>query len=268
MQASWTSHLLGPSSAKSYSFTPPFSPPLLLRKSKRIVPFHLAFKIRGATNALLRLLSSPDFKSTEYGTLTVLTHSSGNHAQALAYAARALNIHCEVIMPSNASLPKAAAVRAYGAHITYCEPTLSAREETAEAKIRELKEQGRRPELIPPYDDVQIIAGQGTATLEMIEQAKERGEGLDIIIAPVGGGGLLSGTAVAAKGLDPGIVVVGAEPEAANDARMSFESKQWIPVKDPRTVADGLKTSLGHTNFQLILKYVDAIWTVSEVQIM
>lgn len=223
-----------------------------------------AFKIRGATNAILCLKAS----QPETSDLTVITHSSGNHAQALAYASRALGVSCQVVMPSNSAVVKKDAVRGYGATVTECVPTLQAREDGVQQIMAKMKAEGRDIILVPPYDDAQIVAGQGTIALEMLEQAKEQGKSLDILITPVGGGGMLSGCALSAKGIDPDIWVVGAEPLGADDAHRSFASKTFIPSVDPRTIADGLRTSLGQITFPLILQYVNAIHTVSEDQIM
>ncbi|KAI5117576.1 hypothetical protein M0805_005638 [Coniferiporia weirii] len=229
-----------------------------------------AFKIRGATNAIVALTSSSQGAGLEGARpdLTVITHSSGNHAQALAYASRALGVSCQVVMPSNSASVKKDAVSGYGATVTECVPTLQAREDGVKEIMERIQSDGRRIVLVPPYDDTQIIAGQGTLTLEMVEQAKEQGRILDVLITPVGGGGMLSGCALAAKGLDSGIWVVGAEPASADDAFRSFSSKTFVPSVDPKTIADGLRTSLGQITFPLILKYVDAIHTVSEDQII
>ncbi|KAH8115697.1 serine racemase [Phellopilus nigrolimitatus] len=226
-----------------------------------------AFKIRGATNAILSLTGSQESDGGNPN-LTVITHSSGNHAQALAYASRALGVSCQVVMPSNSASVKKDAMRGYGATVTECVPTLQAREDGTNEIINNYRREGKKIELVPPYDDVHIIAGQGTLVLEMVEQAKEKGRPLDVLITPVGGGGMLSGCAVAAKGIDPGIWVIGAEPEAANDAYQSFTSKTFVPSVDPKTIADGLRTSLGQITYPLILKHVDAIHTVSEDQII
>lgn len=176
-----------------------------------------AFKFRGATNAIRSLLSStttgPGPRKDE---IVVITHSSGNHAQALALAARQQGVTCHVVMPSNAPLVKKAAVRGYGAIVTECVPTLEAREETVAALTQkfEASEPNRKVVFVSPYDDPLVIAGQGTAALELIEQANGlTGRGLDVLITPVGGGGLLSGCAVAAKGTDPSTFVIGAEPK-------------------------------------------------------
>jgi threonine dehydratase len=226
----------------------------------------LAFKMRGATNAIRSIIA----KGVDPQNLTVVTHSSGNHAQALALAARQLGVRCHVVMPSTAPSVKVAAVRGYGAFITQCEPTLISRKTTAEdvMKKEQLLGAGRMIEFIPPYDDVRVIAGQGTMAIEFLEQAEELGNKLDILITPVGGGGMLSGCAVAAKGMRPDVIVVGAEPLNANDAQQAFRSKQFVEALPANTIADGLLTSLGDYTFPLILEHVDEILTVTEDQIM
>ena len=170
-----------------------------------------AFKIRGATNAVLSLLESNG--GEDPSSMNVITHSSGNHAQALALASRQVGANCQVVMPSTAPSVKKAAVKGYGALVTECQPTLEAREATTN-RIRDEIERSSsgKCHIIPPYDDPRIIAGQGTAALELFEQAKELGRPLDVLLTPVGGGGLLSGCALTAKGLDPSVVVIGAEP--------------------------------------------------------
>ncbi|KAF8519997.1 serine racemase [Hysterangium stoloniferum] len=224
-----------------------------------------AFKIRGATNAIRSLL-----RECPASNLTVVTHSSGNHAQALALAARQLGVRAHVIMPITSSFVKKAAVRGYGADVTECAPTLQAREDTAAQviKMESSKDPARKVEFVPPYDDVRIIAGQGTIAVEFLEQARMMDRPLDVIIAPVGGGGMLSGVALATKSLGPNVWVVGAEPAGADDAYRSFTSKKFQPSIEPKTVADGLLTSTGEITFPLILEYVDAIYTVTEEQII
>ncbi len=207
-----------------------------------------AFKMRGAANAVLSL--SP--ADAERG---VATHSSGNHAQALACAARARGIPATIVMPSTAPEVKRAAVAGYGAAIVTCEPTLAARE----AALREVVARTGAT-FIPPYDDDRIIAGQGTAALELADQAP----GLDWVLCPVGGGGLLAGTAIAAQALLPGVRVVGAEPEGADDTARSLACGRRLPAENPRSVCDGLLTSVGERNFAIIQRRVHAIWTVSD----
>jgi threonine dehydratase len=211
-----------------------------------------AFKIRGAANAVQCL-------SDEMAARGVVTHSSGNHAQALALAGRWRGIVVHVVMPETAPAVKQAAVRGYGAKVTLCAPTLQAREETTEEIIR-----ATGATLIHPYNDHRIIAGQGTCALELLEQAPA----LDLVIAPVGGGGLLSGTAIVAKTLAPGIKVIGAEPARASDAHESLKAGRIIPVQNPDTIADGLRTSLGTRTFPIIRRLVDAIALVEEDEIV
>ncbi len=211
-----------------------------------------AFKARGACNAVFSLTDAEAAKG-------VCTHSSGNHAAALARAARLRGIPAHIVMPSNAPKSKVESVRRNGGHIVMCEPTLAARE-AACAKV--MAETGAR--LVHPYNDYAVMAGQGTATLELLGQVEK----LDMIVAPVGGGGLLSGTAVAAKGARPGIKVYAAEPAAADDAARSFAAGQLIPLEKTTTIADGLRTSLGEKNFPLIRRHVDGVVTVSEESIV
>lgn len=211
-----------------------------------------AFKFRGALNAV-RNLSDKDKK---YG---VATHSSGNHAQALSLAAAMSNIPAYIVMPSNSSKVKVNAVAGYGGQITFCEPTLEARESTLQKVIEKTN-----AEEIHPYNNPYIIAGQATAAKELIAQAGP----LDIIIAPVGGGGLLSGTALATHFISPQTRVIAAEPEMANDAFLSFKSRKFVPSVNPDTLADGLRTSLGDITFPIILKHVHDIVTVKENTIL
>lgn len=211
-----------------------------------------AFKFRGASNAVLSLTS----EEKKFG---VATHSSGNHAQALALAAANRNIPAYIVMPENSPRVKIDAVRDYGAHITFCKPTLEAREETLEEVI---KETGAT--FIHPYNNYRIIAGQATAAKELIEKAGN----LDYILVPVGGGGLLSGTALANFYFNPGGRVLAGEPENADDAERSFKAGKIIPSINPNTIADGLKTSLGDKTFPIIQQYVENILTVSENEIL
>jgi len=207
-----------------------------------------AFKFRGACNAVFSL-------SDEKATRGVSTHSSGNHAQALALAARLRGIPAYIVMPNNAPAVKKAAVAGYGGKITFCEPTLMAREATL-AKV--VEETGAT--VVHPYNDERVIAGQGTAALEFLEEVPD----LDVIIAPVGGGSLLSGTSIAARETSNRIRILGAEPEMADDAYRSIKAGEIIPSVNPKTIADGLLTSLGTLTFPLIQKYVEQIITVSE----
>lgn len=207
-----------------------------------------AFKFRGACNAVFSL-------SEEEAACGVSTHSSGNHAQALALAAKLRGIPAYIVMPDNAPGVKKAAVAGYGGQITFCEPTLEARE----AMLAKLVD-ATGSAVIHPYNNERVIAGQGTAALELLEDVPD----LDVIIAPVGGGGLLSGTAIAATELKPGIRVIGGEPEMADDAYRSIETGEILPSINPKTIADGLLTSLGTLTFPIIQERVERILTVSE----
>jgi threonine dehydratase len=211
-----------------------------------------AFKFRGACNAVFSL-------SDEEASPGVVTHSSGNFAAALALAASRRGIAARIVMPSNAPAVKLAAVKGYGGIIAFCEPTLASRETTAEQAV---KETGGT--FIHPYNDYRIIAGQGTAALELMEEI----QGLDFLLAPVGGGGLLSGTAIAAKGLNPKIKVIGCEPKNADDAYRSMKAGRIIPSENPNTIADGLKTSLGDKTFPIIRDLVDEILLATEEEII
>jgi threonine dehydratase len=211
-----------------------------------------AFKARGATNTVLQL-DNPVLSSG------VATHSSGNHAQALSWAASLRNCKAYIVMPTNSSRVKVEAVKDYGGQITFCDPTLSSRETTL---TKVMKETGAIE--IHPYNDFRIITGQATAAFELFEEVPD----LDIIMAPVGGGGLLSGTALSAHYFSPHTKVIAAEPEQANDAYLSFQNKKFIPSVNPDTIADGLRTSLGSNTFPIILQYVEDIVTVSEISIL
>jgi threonine dehydratase len=210
-----------------------------------------AFKSRGACNAVFAL---PD-KAAARG---VATHSSGNHAAALSRAAARRGIAAHIVMPRTARPGKIDAVRAYGGSITFCEPTLADRESTADGIVARTG-----ANFIHPYDDDRIIAGQGTAALEMLDRHPD----LEIVIAPVGGGGLLSGTAIAAKSLRPSIQVWGGEPAGADDAFQSWKAGRRIPAHHPQSIADGLLTSLGHRNFRVIQERVDEIVLVQDSEI-
>ncbi|MEW6404420.1 MAG: pyridoxal-phosphate dependent enzyme [Chloroflexota bacterium] len=207
-----------------------------------------AFKFRGATNAVF-LLSA---KESGRG---VATHSSGNHAQALALAAKLRGVPAFIVMPENAPKVKKDAVAGYGGQITFCKPTLEAREATL-AKVVEVT----GASIIHPYNDERVIAGQGTAALELLEDIPE----LDVVIAPIGGGGLLSGTAIASIETKKGIRVIGAEPEMADDAFRSLNAGEIVPSVNPKTIADGLLTSLGTLTFPILRERVEQIVTVSE----
>jgi len=211
-----------------------------------------AFKFRGACNAVFSLTE----KQAARG---VGTHSSGNHAAALALAARLKGIHAHIVMPSNSAEIKKKAVQGYGGIITYCEPTLEARENTLQ-RVAE----NTGIEIIHPYNNCKVIAGQGTAARELMLEIPL----LDLVVCPVGGGGLLSGTALSVKALSPSTKVVAAEPLGADDACRSFKAGYIIASVHPKTIADGLLTSLGEINFAIIQKNVDDIVTVSEQSIV
>jgi threonine dehydratase len=211
-----------------------------------------AFKFRGACNSVFSL-------TPEEARNGVCTHSSGNHAAALALAARMRGIPAYIVMPENAPEIKKKAVAGYGAQITFCEPTLAAREST----LKKVADETGATE-IHPYNYFNVICGQGTAAKELIEEIGQ----LDIVMAPVGGGGLLSGTAISAKAMLPNVLVIAAEPAGADDAFRSFQSKTLLPSVAPKTIADGLLTSLGELTFRIILNEVDQIVTVSEEKIV
>lgn len=208
-----------------------------------------AFKFRGAFNAISLL-------SAEQRARGVITYSSGNHAQAIALAGRLLGAQTTVVMPDNAPAIKRAATEGYGARVVPYDPATGDRQQIAEALAAE-----RGYTIIPPYDDANIVAGQGTAALELLQDAGS----LDWLLVPCGGGGLLSGSAIAAKGLAPQCRVVGIEPELADDATRSFHTRTLHTVHNPPTIADGTRTpSLGAVTFPLVLEYVDDMRTVSE----
>jgi threonine dehydratase len=211
-----------------------------------------AFKYRGATHAVVKLTDAEAAKG-------VATHSSGNHAAALALAARKRGIKCYVVMPHTAPLPKVEAVKSYGAEITFCEPTLQSREDTLATVVERTG-----ATIVHPYDNFNVICGQGTAAKELLEEQPA----LDMLFAPVGGGGLLSGTAIAAKAMIPGITVYGCEPANADDACRSFKTGTLIPSVNPKTIADGLLTSLSERTFAIIREKVDDIFTVPEEAIV
>ena len=211
-----------------------------------------AFKFRGACNAVAQL----DPATASRG---VVTHSSGNHAQALALAAREKNIPAYIVMPRTAPGVKRRAVEGYGGKVFPCEPNLAARE--AEAN-RVLQETGAT--LIPPFDHPHVMAGQGTIVLEMLEQTPH----LDAIIAPVGGGGLIAGLCIAARGLNPHLRIFAAEPAGADDAARSKAAGKLIPQTGPNTIADGLLTSLGQLTWPIVRDHVERIFTVSDEAII
>ena len=211
-----------------------------------------AFKARGATNAVFSL-SDAEARNG------VATHSSGNHAAALARAARLRGIPAYIVMPNNSPKAKQSSVSRYGGKIVFCEPTLEAREGGVRQVIAETG-----ATLIHPYDDLRVMAGQATTAAEFLEEVPD----LDFILCPVSGGGLLSGIAVAAKTLKPTIRVIGVEPAGADDAFRSFRSGKIEPMPNPQTIADGLRSALGQKPFAEIHRYVDDIVTVSEEAIV
>ena len=280
-----------------------------------------AFKYRGATNSVLVHLASAQAehkanpnKSGEFSPekLVVVTHSSGNHAGALACAAKSAGCIAAVVMPENAPKPKKEAVAGYGARITFCKPTLEARESTAKAVMEEYEKQGYTARFVHPYDEPLVIAGQGTMALELLDQAPQlearaacshaavpspptsrplhgsknvpssgpKAEAawktrsvsqpvLDMVIAPIGGGGMLSGVSTAVKGADSRIVVIGAEPDLVNDAYHSYQTGQvQQPPQPPKTICDGLLTSLSPLTLEHIQKNVDGIVTAREENVL
>jgi len=211
-----------------------------------------AFKARGATNAVFSL----DDVTARRG---VATHSSGNHGAALARAAKLRDIPSHIVMPSNSAKVKVRAVESYGAHVVFCEPTEAARE-TACAEV--IKKTGAT--LIHSFENEDVMAGQGTAAVELLQDVPD----LDLVLCPVGGGGLLSGTAVAAKSIRPSINVIAVEPANADDAAQSFRAGRLIQTEKKFTIADGLRTNVGAPNFAIIQRYVHDIVTVSEKAII
>ncbi|MEJ2232818.1 MAG: threo-3-hydroxy-L-aspartate ammonia-lyase [Syntrophobacterales bacterium] len=212
-----------------------------------------AFKFRGAFNTISQLTD----QQKERG---IITYSSGNHAQAVALVGQLLGVRTTVVMPNNAPRVKRAATEAYGAAVIEYDPEEATREEMADLLRAE-----HGYTIIPPFDHLDIIAGQGTAALELFEELKT----LDMLLVPCGGGGLLSGSAIATKGMEPACRVIGIEPELADDATRSFHTKTLHTVKNPPTIADGTRTpSLGKLTFPLVLEYVDDMRTVTETAIM
>jgi threonine dehydratase len=211
-----------------------------------------AFKFRGACNAVLAAAGD---------TLAagVAAHSSGNHAAALSLAAGLRSVPAVIVMPDDAPAVKKRAVAGYGARIVYCAPTLESREQTLRSIV-----EAEHLHVVHPYDDEDVIAGQGTAALELLADVP----GLETVIAPVGGGGLLAGTALAAAGAGDAVHVVGAEPAAADDAYRSLAAGRRLPVGRPATIADGLRTSLGERNFELLRHHRVTIATASEAGIV
>ena len=211
-----------------------------------------AFKFRGACNAVFSLAESDASRG-------VATHSSGNHAAALALAAKLRGIPCRVVMPDNAPDVKKAAVAGYGADIDFCAPTLAAREASLEAVVAR-----KGAIVVHPYDDAHVIAGQGTVALELLDAVPD----LDLVLTPIGGGGLTAGIALTVKSRSPTTRMVAVEPEGADDAYRSFRAGARLPSIAPQTIADGLLTSVGVRNFALIQRCVDDIVTVGDPAII
>lgn len=211
-----------------------------------------AFKARGAANAIFSLTDDEAARG-------VATHSSGNHAAAVARAARLRGIPAHIVMPTNSAKSKIRNVEREGGRITLCEPNDRARQETCDRVIA-----ATGAVMIHPFNDYRVMAGQGTAALELLEDYPD----LDLILCPVGGGGLLCGTAVAAKSLRPGIKVIATEPAGADDAARSFRAGRITPAENVATIADGLRTTIGPLNFPIIQQQVDDIVTVSEAGIV
>ncbi len=239
--------------------TPVFTSATLDRLSGRALFFKCeqfqrsgSFKFRGASNAVLKL-------SDEEARRGVVTHSSGNHAQALALAAKLRSIPAHVVMPSTAAAVKRAAVEEYGGIIVTCEPTLSAREE----KVEEVQRQTGAV-LIPPYNHPDVMAGQGTTAVELLEYVPD----LDAVVAPIGGGGLISGVCIGAKGQRPAVRVFAAEPLGADDTARSKASGTLIPQTGPKTIADGLLTSLGELTWPIVRDLVEEVITVNDDEIV
>ena len=210
-----------------------------------------AFKFRGATNAVIMLGDA-----AEKG---VCTHSSGNHAQALSMAAKNRGVDAYIVMPKTAPRVKVLGVKDQGAELTFCEPTLAARESTAGEIIDRTG-----AALVHPYDNPNVIAGQGTAALEFFQQAGE----LDAIVSPVGGGGLMSGTSVTIRALTPDARIFGAEPAGADDAARSLEAGEFLPQTGPDTICDGLLTSMGEHTWPIIRDHLETIIRVTDEQVV
>ena len=211
-----------------------------------------AFKFRGGWNAVSMLSD----KEAERG---VCTHSSGNHAQAVAYSAQKRGIPAYIVMPNNSPDVKLNAVKGYGANVTLCEPTLEARRTTLEGIAEDTG-----AAVIHPFNNANVIAGQGTAALELIEDIGE----LDAMIAPIGGGGLMSGTCITTRSLLPDAKLFGAEPKGADDAYRSLKEGKLLPQEDPRTICDGLLTSMGENTWNILKDHLDAIYTVSDEDVV
>ena len=239
--------------------TPVLSSPVLDERVGRRVFFKCenlqhggAFKYRGALNAILPLANAGHVKA-------VATHSSGNHGTAVALAARVCGLQAHVVVPRDSARPKIAAIERAGGHVVFCEPGLPAREAALAELLRRVP-----AHIVHPFDDARVIAGQGTAALELLTKVPD----LDVISAPIGGGGLIGGTALAAKGMAPHCIVIAAEPSGADEAHRSFVSGQRQSVSDPATIADGLRGSIGVLNFELLKRDVADVVTVTEREIV
>ena len=239
--------------------TPVMNSPALDKRVDRKVVFKCenlqhggAFKYRGALNAILPLAIKGDVSA-------VATHSSGNHGTAVALAAKICGLDAYIVVPRDSARPKIANIEEAGAELVLCEPGLPARE----AKLAEVI-QRTGAHLVHPFDDARVIAGQGTATLELLTEEPN----LDVVCTPVGGGGLIGGTALAAKAMAPQCRVIAAEPEKADDAYRSFRAGQRLSVTAPATIADGLRGSIGELNFALLQSHVDDVVTVTEKEIV
>jgi threonine dehydratase len=239
--------------------TPVMSSAALDKRADRRVVFKCenlqhggAFKYRGALNAILPLAVAGNVSA-------VATHSSGNHGTAVALAAKVCGLDAYVVVPRDSARPKIANIENAGGTVIFCDPGLPAREAALADLLRRVD-----AHVVHPFDDARVIAGQGTATLELLSEEPD----LDVICTPVGGGGLIGGTALAAKAMAPRCAVIGAEPQQADDAYRSFKSGTRLPVINPATLADGLRGSIGALNFVLLSRYVDDVVTVTEREIV
>lgn len=225
-----------------------------------------AFKARGATNAVQAMLADPELAKTarEKG---FVTHSSGNHGQALAFASRAAGVPCTVVVPRGSAAAKVDAMRGYGANVVFSDNNQKARE----AKVAEVQAETGAI-LVHPYEDPYVMAGQGTLMLELLEQAKaEHGVDLDAVIVPLGGGGMLAGCCVAGKGVRPDLRIFAAEPHGADDGKRSFVAKERRTLEEvggPKTIADGLRTNVGRPNFPIIMETIEDVFVAEEDEIV
>ncbi len=211
-----------------------------------------AFKMRGAANAIVQLKDNTTIKG-------ITTHSSGNHAQAVALAAKNVGFHAKIVMPSNAPKVKIAAVKSYGAEVILCEPTLDAREHG----VNEIVEKDGY-EFIHPYDNWDVIIGQASCAKELYEQV----DNLDYLLVPIGGGGLMAGSILSTQSYSPSTKVIGCEPRGADDAYQSWKMGKHILQTNPNTIADGLKTSVGKLNYPIVMNHITEIFTVSDKEII